>query len=778
MKVALFTFLFLSLFLVQINAQTNVFAQLSGGTPTISTAGWNLTGNAMVTDTQGDTDTFQDEIRLTNSSNTQSGGIFYATPINPLICSKWTVEFDYRIWGGNAADGLAFCFLDVPPTGFVSGGGLGIPGSANGLKVALDTWDNGCGTNPELQIYYGVGYNECAAGIVKLNNTGGNLNFIRGNTYKRVRIIYNNGVITLFINNTQYLTANFTINFTGYMGFTASTGGANDQHSIKNIIIYTEQAVANAGSDAIVCHGETASIGSNPNSTYQYSWSPSTGLSSTTIANPTSTIQNTGATPITQTYTVTTTLLASPGVCPSTDQVVVTINPTFTTNLTQTICNGGSYQFGNQTLTTSGTYTNNLQSVNGCDSIVNLDLIISSPPLIPNLDTSFCNGGTAFLNPGIGATYSWVSQQYPNLPNGAITISPNQTITLTLNAVNQFGCTSSGTVTVTVFPNPIVNLLANSLVLCEGENLTLTASGADTYSWQGLGLHNSSTATQSIFPTSTQSYEVFGSTVNGCIDSAEVQVVVNLKPILTITDNQEICAGESVVISVSGADTYNWTPVGSGTTFVFTPSQTSNYQVVGTSLNGCKDSAQTTVIVHPNPIANVSATPLFLTSDSPFVTFQNSSLGQSVSIWNFGDGTILENNSGSIEYTYPFSEGNYLVNLTVSNEFGCSDFTTISIQIKGDVIFYIPNSFTPDGDEYNNMFTPIFTSGFDPANFKMDIYNRWGELIFETFDARKGWDGYLDFKKCPIGTYSYSIMYKLPETDEYRLVNGHVNLVR
>jgi hypothetical protein len=115
----LFSFLFKG-----IKAQTNVFAQLPGGTPTISTAGWNLTGNAIVTDTQGDTDTFQDEIRLTNSTNTQSGGIFYATPINPLICSKWTVEFDYRIWGGSSADGLAFCFLDVPPTGFVSGGGL------------------------------------------------------------------------------------------------------------------------------------------------------------------------------------------------------------------------------------------------------------------------------------------------------------------------------------------------------------------------------------------------------------------------------------------------------------------------------------------------------------------------------------------------------------------------------------------------------------------------------------------------------------------------------
>lgn len=778
MKVALFTFLFAGLFFGQMNAQTNVFAQLSGGTPTISTAGWNLTGNAMVTDTPGDTDTFQDEIRLTNNSNTQSGGIFYATPINPLICSKWTVEFDYRIWGGNAADGLAFCFLDVPPTGFVNGGGLGIPGSANGLKVALDTWDNGCGTNPELQIYYGVGYGECNAGIVKLNNTGGNLNFIRGNTYKRVRITYNNGVITLFINNTQYLTANFTINFTGYMGFTASTGGANDQHSIKNIIIYTEQAIANAGGDATICSGASTTIGTANNPLYQYAWSPAQGLSSTTISNPTATIQNTGTTPITQTYTVTTTLLASPGICPVTDQVTVTINPNFTTNLTQTICNGGPFQFGNQTLTTSGTYTNILQSIYGCDSIVNLNLIISSPPIIPNLDTSFCAGGTAILNPGTASTFSWTPALGTISPSGILTFSPNQTTTLTLNAVDQFGCTNSGNVTVTVYPNPIVTLNANSLTLCEEELLSLTASGADAYVWQGVGLTNSNIPTQTLYPTSTQNYSVIGSTINGCIDVAQIQVIVNPKPILTITSNQEICAGESVVVSVSGGDSYTWFPSGFGSSGSFTPIQTTTYQVVGTSVEGCKDTVESTVIVHPNPVAEIVASPLFLTSDSPFVTFQNNNSGQNISVWNFGNGDIVESSASTIEYTYPFSEGNYLVTLTVSNEFGCITVDNVTIQIKGDVVFYIPNSFTPDGDEYNNMFTPVFTSGFDPANFEMNIYNRWGEVVFQTFDARKGWDGYIDFKRCPIGTYTYKILYKLPSTDEYRVVNGHVNLVR
>jgi len=290
--------------------------------------------------------------------------------------------------------------------------------------------------------------------------------------------------------------------------------------------------------------------------------------------------------------------------------------------------------------------------------------------------------------------------------------------------------------------------------------------------------YTSNTNNQSISPSSTENYSVIGSTTFGCLDSASIQVAVNSSPVLIISDDQEICVGETVVISVLGANSYMWTPNGSGTTNYFNPTQTTTYTVIGSNQFGCSTSIQSTVIVHPNPIAIASASPLFLTSDSPFVTFQNNSLGQSNSVWNFGNGDNLDSNVPTVEYTYPFSEGNYEIYLTVSNEFGCTDFTKLIVQIKGDVIFYIPNSFTPDGDEYNNMFTPVFTSGFDTANFKMGIYNRWGELIFETYDARKGWDGYLNFKQCPTGTYSYKILFKLPDTDEYREVVGHLNLIR
>ena len=104
--------------------------------------------------------------------------------------------------------------------------------------------------------------------------------------------------------------------------------------------------------------------------------------------------------------------------------------------------------------------------------------------------------------------------------------------------------------------------------------------------------------------------------------------------------------------------------------------------------------------------------------------------------------------------------------------------TTITIDQCPEELIYIPNSFTPDGDEFNNIFTPVFTNGFDPANFQMDIYNRWGELIFQSFNAEKGWDGYFNGKLCTVGTYTWKIEFKTSLNEERKIILGSVNVIR
>lgn len=221
-------------------AQGVIFAQLQGQ-PNMNTTGWNLTGAAQIGDTPGDADNFNNELILTTTVNNTSGAAFFAQPIDMSICNRWIARFEFRIFDGTAADGIAFCFLDVPPTGFVSGGGLGIPATANGLKVVLDTWDNGCGPNPEIQIYSGPGYDECFSTLFKVQNTSGQLNFMRSNNYNTVEIVYDSGYIDVKINNVVWASGVFApAAFTGYVGFTASTGGSTDLHSIRNVQIYTD----------------------------------------------------------------------------------------------------------------------------------------------------------------------------------------------------------------------------------------------------------------------------------------------------------------------------------------------------------------------------------------------------------------------------------------------------------------------------------------------------------------------------------------------------------
>ncbi len=774
-----FSFIILCLLLIHgfnVKAQTYVFAQLSGS-PVLNTQGWNITGNAMVTDTPGDANTFADELVLTPNASWQSGSIFLNSPINPALCTKWTVDFDFRIFGGSAADGIAFCFIDVPPTGFVSGAGMGIPGTANGLKVGLDTYNNCGGPNPELQIFSGAGYDECIPGIVKLENNAGSLNFIRSNAYQSARITYDNGLIELYINNTLYLTANFTLSFTGYMGFTASTGGNQDSHSIRNVVIYTEQADSDAGPDVSFCTGDATALGSVTNSQYIYSWSPATGLNSTTVSNPTVSLTNTSNSPQTYVYTVTTSLASNPGICPTTDQVSVTVFPELTVLVTDTICTGGPYLFNGQAITNSGFYVETLQSVNGCDSIVQLDLTISSPPIVSISDATICFGETAVLQPNGALSYSWSTGIGQVSSSGVLTISPPQTSVLNLTGFNEFQCASTVPVTVTVLPIPNVEINTLDSSLCTGEQANLVASGAVSFEWNGTQVTGNTSASVNYMPTQSEWVYLSGQSVDGCQGEDSVWIQVNKLPNLNVSGDTVICASEVAQLQVSGALSYSWSTGQTSPFLVFSPAQTTPIQVIGTDSNGCTDTLSTTITVFPIPNAAFSSDVSVVSIDAPEVVFTNSSSGGVTNTWDFSFLPLFESSESVIEVTFPQVQCVYLVGLEVENEYGCVDEAFVSIQVVSDVIYYVPNAFTPDGDEFNQVFIPVFTSGFDPYNFNMEIYNRWGELIFASQNHLEGWDGSYKGYKCPSGVYSWKITYKTPSNDFKETITGHLELL-
>jgi gliding motility-associated-like protein len=117
---------------------------------------------------------------------------------------------------------------------------------------------------------------------------------------------------------------------------------------------------------------------------------------------------------------------------------------------------------------------------------------------------------------------------------------------------------------------------------------------------------------------------------------------------------------------------------------------------------------------------------------------------------------------------------------------GCVDTAISVITVYEELIFYVPNTFTPDQDEYNPTFKPVFTSGYDPQDYVLYIYDRWGELIFESRNAEVGWDGSYgtwdqssnQIELCQDGTYTWKIEFKVTRWDERRVAIGHVNLIR
>jgi len=124
--------------------------------------------------------------------------------------------------------------------------------------------------------------------------------------------------------------------------------------------------------------------------------------------------------------------------------------------------------------------------------------------------------------------------------------------------------------------------------------------------------------------------------------------------------------------------------------------------------------------------------------------------------------------------------GTYVINLIRYNGSCPSEPMSYTITIKGceKLIYYVPNAFTPDGDDYNQKFTPVFTSGIDIYNFHLMIFNRWGELLFESFDSTKGWNGNYGGIPCQDGIYTWKVDFGVVGTDERITDHGHVVLIR
>ncbi len=400
-----------------------------------------------------------------------------------------------------------------------------------------------------------------------------------------------------------------------------------------------------------------------------------------------------------------------------------------------------------------------------------------------------CEGSTFNLS-SVGVTngtFDWTiagtsigtTQNLTNIPAAAAGTYP-----ITVTATDAAGHICTSTTNVLINPLPNVNA-GNDVSTCLGNSVTLTGSGATSYLWTG-GILNGTPFN----PTTNSTYTVTGSDVNGCVNSDDVTVTMLYAQMPSISPSITVgCVPSQVTFTNNDPQAQNcvWS-FGNGATGNGCAPQLTTFSQVGcydisltqTDIQGCDTTVVfDDVVCIEEAIAAFYVNPGTIGPGNSNVTFYNVSEGASSYNWDFGDNQF----STEIEPNHTYStnlQTGFTATLVATSPAGCTDSTTMPIGYEEQLIYYVPNSFTPDADEHNQLFKPIFTSGFSPDNFEMLIFNRWGEIVWQSYDHTKGWDGSygLSGLDAQSGTYTWVIFFKPKDNDDKIKISGIVNLLR
>ena len=438
----------------------------------------------------------------------------------------------------------------------------------------------------------------------------------------------------------------------------------------------------------------------------------------------------------------------------------------------------------------AGIYSVTAADGNGCQIFSTSNILATAAPVIVLTSPTnvICAGNSFALSASGADTYSWSPSIGLNMTTGSNVISSTMnsaTYTVT-GTIASSGCSGQGTIVISVSPLPSVSINASSTNICANETAILTANGANNYLWSSMnGVAISTASMITVSPDTTTTYMLIGYNQLGCADTAYTtinsvafpDVVVDVLP-------DEGC--DPLVVKfdnhTTGASIYSWSFGDGNSSNDISPIHTyhtGSYDVnlTVTSTSGCLDTiiGLANILVHPTPTANFTVNPginQITTLDNAQFTFLNYSSNASNYQWNFGDGAV--DTFKNVMHIY-HEAGDYAVTLIAYNEFGCADTITQGpLNVVEDGSVFIPNTFTPNNDGKNDIFK-IRGTGID--NYTMQIFDRWGELVFDGKDGYPQWDGTFKGQPVNIGVYAYVVEINFSDgTKTYK--KGDVTIVR
>lgn len=448
----------------------------------------------------------------------------------------------------------------------------------------------------------------------------------------------------------------------------------------------------------------------------------------------------------------------------------------------------------------AGIYTVTLTDANGCQTYTTIN--VTQPPALslqvtPTHTICYGTNGTVQAIPDGGTPpyiYTWNPAIF--VGGGPHPIPLTQSSQFVVSVTDANGC-NIGPDTVKIVVLPPLLASGMSTTICHNDTTRIWASitspgngGPYTYTWTN-GATTLTTSVIGFYPSQPNTYTVIIS--DGCsIPDAVAISTVNVNPLpkgYFTSDFREGCPPLKVwfqAISDRNNDTYVWDfgngETGSGKSITSEYLSTGTYSVKLTITNqyGCviDTFAANYITVHPVPTADFELDKYETTIFDPTFMCTNLSVGSSQFQWNFG-APDQPNNSTTFAnpmHTY-VKAGEYDITLVAINDFNCEDRITKKVVVHPDYLLYIPNAFTPDGNGVNDVFQP---KGLGILNtpYKMEIYDRWGELVFVSEEFEEGWRGQIKgtMNKAKNDVYVYKIVVKDLSGKEH-IYTGHVTLL-